>query len=181
MKPVFLVVLSSCVFKGSSWKYLLQFASIFNLSLWLTPPLVGERSPEAGVLEPRSPCCLRNQRLHLALDTGRPTSQPRPERPQGTPPRSQGGGAFSTTGWGSWGSTSAWALCPSHEAVLSFKLTRWLHPRPPKVREGSPGTMHELRYQISLWIRVRSHAPQVWLCWFARTAVTRCHRLSGLT
>ena len=175
MKPVFLVVLSSCVFKGSLWKYLLQFATIPKLSLLLTPPLVGERSPEAGVLEPWPPCCLRNQSLHLAQDTGRLTETP------GHPSKEP-------RGWGLQHHRLRFLglhLCPNPLSfpwpVLSSRLTGWLHPRPPKVREGSPGTMHELRYQISLWIRVRSHAPQVWLCWFARTAVTRCHRLSGLT
>ena len=108
-------------------------------------PSLGERSPEAGVLELRPPCYLRNHSLRLALDTGMLTSQPRPQRPQGTPPRGLQHHSLRLLGL---------HLCPNPlsfpRPVLSSRLTGWLHPRPPKVREGSPGTIHELRYQVSL-------------------------------
>lgn len=174
MKAVFLVVLSSCVFKGSSWKYLLQFASILKLSLSHPPPLVGGKEPRnrrvraaAAMLleEPQPPSCSRHRQAHLSASApetpGHPSKGPR--------------------GWGLQHHSLRLLglhLCPNPlsfpRPVLSSRLTGWLHPRPPKVREGSPGTMYELGYQVSLWIQVWSRSPQVWLCWFARTAVTRC-------
>lgn len=91
--------------------------------------------------EPQPPSCSRHRQAHLSASApetpGHPSKGPR--------------------GWGLQHHSLRLLglhLCPNPlsfpRPVLSSRLTGWLHPRPPKVREGSPGTIHELRYQVSL-------------------------------